>query len=122
MFHGRGYPENFMNNQWKIVKTESREELLRPKERKNKKIGIPFIVTYHPHFKHLGKLIQNNIKHFHADVKLRSVFTTAPFASFCTARNLRSHLVRYKLYPLVKKTDSRNCTFQRCLTCKNGQE
>ena len=46
----------------------------------------------------------------------------SPLASFRTARNLRSHLVRSKLFPLKKKTGSRKCKFQRCLTCKNVQE
>ena len=121
-FHDRGYPENIIDNQLKRVKGESREELLRPKEKGNKNIVIPFIVTYHPHLKYLGKLIQNNIKHLYADVKVRSVFTSTPFASFRTVRNLRNHLVRSKLCPLEKKTGSRKCKFQRCLTRKNVQE
>ena len=95
---------------------------MRPNERGNKNIGVPFTVTYHPHLKHFGKLMQNNIKHLYGDVKVRMVFTPAPFASFCTARNPRSHLVRSKLYPLEKKTGSQECKFQRCLTCKNVQE
>ena len=63
-----------IDNQLKHVKNVNREELLRPKERGNKNIGIPFIVTYHPHLKHLGKLIQNNIKHLYADFKVRTAF------------------------------------------------
>ena len=95
---------------------------LGPKGRGNKNNGITFIVTYHPHLKHLGKLIQNNIKHLYADVKVRFVFTHVPFASFRTACNLRSHLVRSKLYPLKRKMGSRTWKFKGCLTCKNVQE
>ena len=62
------------------------------------------------------------IKHLYADVKVRSAFTLAPLASFCIACNLRSHLVRSRLYPLERKAGSRKCKFQRCLTCKNVQE
>ena len=61
-------------------KNISREELLTPRETGNKNIGIPFIVKDHPHLKHLDKLIQNNIKHLHVDVKVKTVFTHAPFA------------------------------------------
>ena len=93
-FHDRGYTENIFDNQLKCVKNVSRKELLRPEERGKKNIGIPFIVTYHPHFKHLDKIIKNNIKHVYADVKVRTVFTPAPFASLFTARNLKSHLLR----------------------------
>ena len=53
-------PQNIIDNQLKRVKNVSREELLRSKERGNKNIGIPFIVTYHPHLKYLGKLIQTS--------------------------------------------------------------
>ena len=88
-FHSRGYPENIIDNQLKHLKKVSREDLLRPKERGNKNIGIPFIVTYDPHLKHLGKLIQNNIKHLYADVKVRTVFPPAPFASFRTVRSCK---------------------------------
>ena len=95
-----------IDNQLKRVKNENRKELLRPKERGNKSIGIPFIVKYHPHLKNLGKLIENNIKHLYAGVKVKSVFTPASFVSICTARILRSHFVRSKLYPLETPTGS----------------
>lgn len=95
------------------------KELLRPKETGNKNIDTPFVVTYHPQFKHLDRLTQNNIKNLYADVNVRSVFTHAPFASFWTASNLRSYLVRSKPYPLERKTSSRKFKFQRCLTCQN---
>ena len=93
-FHDRAYTENIFDNQLKCVKNVSRKELLRPEERGKKNIGIPFIATYHPHLKHLDKIIKNNIKHIYADVKVRTVFTPAPFASLCNARNLKSHLLR----------------------------
>ena len=60
----RIYSENTIVNQFNRVKDKSREELLSPKERGNKTIGIPFIVAYHPHLKYLAILIQNNIKCF----------------------------------------------------------
>ena len=47
--------------------------------------------------------MQSNIKHLYADVKIRTVFTTTPSASFRTARNLKIHLVRSKLYPLERE-------------------
>ena len=100
----------------------SREELFRSKEKGKENISIPFIVTYHPHLKHLDKLIQNNIKYLYADARVRSVFTRASFVSFPSAHNLRSHLVRSKLYQLERKTGSRKCKFPRCLTCKMLEE
>ena len=82
-------------------------------------ICITFIITYHPHLKHLGKLIQNNMQHLYADVKVRTAFTPATFASFRTACNLKSYLLRSKLYPLERKTGLWKCKFQHFLVYKN---
>ena len=58
-FHDRGFPENIVDNKLKCIKIKSREELVRPKERGNKTIAIPFIITYHPHLTlfHSGFLV-----------------------------------------------------------------
>ena len=42
--------------------------------------------------------MQKSLKHLQADQVIKSVFTPAPFVSFRKARNLRSHLVQFKLY------------------------
>ena len=58
-FHDIGFPENIVDNKLKCIKIKSREELVRPKERGNKTIAIPFIITYHPHLTlfHSGFLV-----------------------------------------------------------------
>lgn len=83
---------------WNVSKMKVGKSF-RDLRKEGKTIGVPFIVTCHPHLKHLDKLIQKNMRHVHADAKVRSVFTPVLFASFCTARNFRSHLKRFKLYP-----------------------
>ena len=75
-----------------------------------------FVVAYHPHFKNISKIIKNHIKHLYADPAIRSVFTTLAFFSFRSLRNLRSHLVRSKLYPQERKIGSSKCNSPRCLT------
>ena len=98
-FCERGYPGGLIDEQLQRVKGKSREELLRPKGMDNKSVGIPFVVTYHPHLKNVSKIIKKHIKHLYADLEVRSVFTPLPSVSFRSVRNLRSHLVRSKLYP-----------------------
>ena len=92
---------------------------LRKEERKPL---VSHLFIYHRHLTHLGKLIQKNTKYLYVDGKVRSVFAPSPFASLRFARNLRSHLVRSKLYPFERKTGSRKCKFPRCLICKNVEE
>ena len=50
------------------------------------------------------------------------VLTPAPFVSFGSARNLKSFLVRSKVYPLDRKVGSEKCNGKRCLVCLNVAE
>ena len=50
-FCERGYPGGLIDKQLQRVTGKSREELLRPKGMNNKSVGVPFVVTYHPHLK-----------------------------------------------------------------------
>ena len=68
-----------------------------------KSVGVPFTVAYHTHLKNISEIIKKHIKHLYADPEIRSVFTPLPFVSFCSVRNLSSHLVRSKLYPQERK-------------------
>ena len=118
-FSERGYPGGLIDKQLQRVKRKSSDELLRPKGMDNESVGIPFVVTYHPHLRNISKIIKKHIKHLYADLEVRSVFTPLPFASFCSVPNLRNHLVRSKLYPQERKTGSSKCNSPRCLTCNN---
>ena len=120
-FCGRCYPENLVTEQLARVKYRNREDLLQTKDCVSKEIGVP-LVTYHPHLNTLNKIIQRNLKHFHADQLVRPVFTPAPFISFRTALNLRSHLVCSKLYPLNQTTGTYKCNTPRCHIGKNVKE
>ena len=121
-FCERGYPGGLIDEQLQRVKRKSREQLLRPKGMDNKSVGVPFVVTYHPHLKNISKIIKKHIKHLRADPEVRSVFTPLPFVPFHSAQNLRSHLVRSKLYPQEQKKGSSKCNSPRCITCNNIKE
>ena len=78
------------------------------------------MVTYNPFLCHLGQTIRKNIFLLYQDEEVKRVFTPAPFVSFRTARTLRTHLVRAKVYPAEKKlVGSRKCHRNRCTVCKN---
>ena len=55
------YPENNNDNQLNPVKNKSREELVKPKEKGSKTIGIPFIFTYHLHLKTVKRFVWYNL-------------------------------------------------------------
>ena len=85
----------------------------------SKEIGVPLVVTYHPHLNALNKIIHSNLNHLYVDQLVRSVFTPAPFISFRTACNLKIHLVCSKLYPLKRTTGSYKCKTPCCQVGKN---
>ena len=95
------------------VKFRNREDLLQTNDCVSKEIGVPLVVTYHPHLNALNKIIRSNLRHIYADQLVRSKFTPAPFISFRTACNLMSYLVRSKHYPLKRTTGSYKCNTPR---------
>ena len=111
-----------VTEQLKRIKYRKREDLLRTNDCVSKEIGVPLVVTYHPHLNALNKIICRNLKHLHADQLVGSIFTSAPFTSFGTACNLRNHLVHSKLYPLKRTTGSNKCNTLRCQVGKNVKE
>ena len=121
-FSERGYPGGLIGEQLMRVKRKSREELLRPKSVENKSVLVPFVVTYLPHLKNINKVIKKHIKHLYADPEVKSVFTPLPFAFFRSVWNLRSHLVRSKLYHQEWKIGSSKCNSPCCLNCNNIKE
>ena len=121
-FCERGYSGGLIDEQLQRVKRKSREELLRPNSMDNKSVGVPFVVTFHPHLTNISEIIKKNIKYLYADPEVRSVFTPLPFVSFRSARNLRSYLVRSKLYSQERKIGSSKYNIPRCLTCNNIKE
>ena len=50
------------------------------------------------------------------------MFTPVPFVSSRSGCSLRSHLVRAKVYPLIREKGSSCCGKSRCETCFNIQE
>ena len=89
--------------------------------KREKETGILLVTTYHPRLKDLSSLIKRNVQYLYAD-QVKKVFTPAPFVSFRSARNLKSFLVRSKVYPLDRKVGSEKCNGKRCLICLNVAE
>ena len=65
-------------------------------------------------------MIKRNLQYLYAEEE--EVFTPAPFVSFRSARNLKSFLVRSKVYPSERKTGSEKRNGKRCLACLNVAE
>ena len=77
-------------------------------------IYIYIVLTYNPNFNNWSFLIRKNLQFFYADPETKRVFMPAPFVSFRSARNLKSFLVRSKVYPLERKVGSTKCNGKCC--------
>ena len=84
--------------------------------------GTPFVVTYHPQLKNLGKIINQNIYLLNMNEETKKVFSPRPMVSFRSPRKISSYLVRAKLYPLDRVVGSMKCGKKRCEVCMNASE
>ena len=84
--------------------------------------GIPFVVTYHPQLKNLGRRINQNIYLLTMNEETKKVFSPRPMVSFSSPRKINSYLVRAESYPLDKVVGSTKCGKKRCEVCVNVSE
>ena len=71
--------------------------------------GIPFVVTYHPQLKNLGRIINQNIYLLNMNEETKKVFSPPPMFSFRSPPKISSYLVRAKLYALDRVVGSTKC-------------
>ena len=108
-----------MNN-FKKVSEITTHDLIGRSEKKE--TGVPLTVTYHPRFHNLNNIIRKHFIFLYAEEQVKSVFTPAPFVSFRSGYSLKNHLVRAKVYPLVREKGTFWCGKKRCETCYNVKQ
>ena len=72
-FLARGYPDIVVNNQIDKV-VFGRDQSVK----KNLESGIPFVTTYHPKVKELGKMIRDLLPFLYSDGEVQKVFSPPP--------------------------------------------
>ena len=86
---------------------------------KNLKSGIPFITTYLPKVKELGKLIRDLLLFLYSDGEVQKIFSPPPIVSYRSATKIKDCIVRSKLYLVERKVGCRRCGSSRCEVCKS---
>ena len=120
-FNKRGYPPKVIIEQ--VNRALRSEESVKEKDREHMKENcVPLVVIYNPNFKNLSLLIRKNLKYLYADPQPNRIFTPAPFVFFRSVTNLKSFLVRSKVYPLERKVGSAKCNGKCCQVCLNVNE
>ena len=95
-------------------------DIIRKPERNE--TGVCLVVTYHPRLHNLSNIIRKYFIFLYAEEQVKKVFTPAPFVSFRSGYSLRNHLVRSKVYPLVREKGTFCCGKSRCETCSNVKQ
>ena len=115
-FQNRGYPKTLVGNQLKRV-IETRQTCDQTYKRGN---GVLLALTYHPPLKNVNDIIKKHLVFFlYAKDQVEDIFTLPPFVSFHAGFSLRKHLVRVKVYSLLRECESSGCNKSRCQTCLN---
>ena len=95
------YRQKVIDAQIKRVSEKNLNEFF---ERPNKKeTHVPLVATYHPRFHNLSAIIRKYFTFVCSEEKVKRGFTPASFVSFRFGYSLRNHLVRAKVYPLVRE-------------------
>ena len=84
--------------------------------------AVPFVMTYHPKFKSINKVILKYLDLPCVDNEVKKVFTPKPMISFQSAWKLSSYSVRSKLYPTERTVGSYKCGEIRWDICINVNE
>ena len=92
-----------------------------PLRKDTSELGVPFVATYHPKLKDLGKLIKNLHFFLYSDSEVRRFFSSASIVSYRSARKIKDHIVRSKLYPTERKVGISRCGTPKCQVCASIQ-
>ena len=84
--------------------------------------GLPFVATYHPKLKYLGRIINENFYLLNMNEETKKVFLPRPRVSFKSPHKIISYLVRAKLCPLDRVVGSTKSGKERCEVCVNVSE
>ena len=82
----------------------------------------PFVLTYRPLLKKVNYIIKKHSHSLYMNDEVKKVFEPGLKVSFRSPKNLNSYLVRAKMYPMERKTESCKCKGNRCQVCLNVSE
>ena len=118
-FEVRAYLNKLIEQEMEKVKFFRNGNVLRQQDPRK---GVLFVLTYHPLFKSMGKIINKNLYLLYMNNEVKKVFTPKPMISFRSARKMSSYLVRAKLYPEERTKGSFKCGSKRFEVCLNVNE
>ena len=86
-FEVRSYPNKLIEQEMEKVKFFKNGNMVRQQDPRK---GVPFVLTYHPLFKSMGKIINKNLYLLYMNNEVKKMFTPKPMISFRIARKMSS--------------------------------
>ena len=118
-FRVKGYHEEIVNKDTKTSISGSRNKS-KQNTQVNSQKAISLVVTDNPFLYPLGKSIGKYLFLLYQDDEVTWLLTPALVVSFRSARTLKNHLVRAKVYPTEEMLiESKKCLGNHCQVCKN---
>ena len=118
-FMQRGFDQSAIEETISEVLKKPREEALTYKKKKSSD-RVPFVVTYHPRLRMMGRVLHKNFKLLQSNERLQKAFPEPPMVAFKRLKNLRDILVHTG--PRATNQGVRSCGDKRCKCCKHLQE
>ena len=112
-----------VNQKINEITSMDREDSLqyRKMQSENKKQRVPFVITYHPRLRFMGKVLS---KHFHllqGNERLKATFPEPPMAAFKKLKNIKGHLKTKD--NILGKVENIKCgSTKGCMCCHHLQE
>ena len=117
-FIQRGFDQPSIEETIGEVLKKPREEALVYK-RKESNERVPFVLTYHPRLRMMGKILHRNYKLLQSNERLKKAFPEPPMVAFKRLKNLRDMLVHTG--PRAINQGVGSCSDKRCKCCKHLQ-
>ena len=115
----RGYPEREIRKSIQKVEKMDRSELLKNQVKRQRKEGVPLVVTYSSHLPNINKILRDKFYILKRSDRLREIFDENMFVSYKRGTNLKDILVHKKTKMLGRQgsTIQGNCG-KNCCVCK----
>ena len=124
---GRGYEDSLIGDKIDKVRKLDRKALLEDAINKGSRMDreerVSLVLTYHPAFNLLWKIVRKHYSILENSEEHRNVFSQPPFIAFRRCKNLKDILVRSKLYSRgtgdAYSQGCSSCGGKRCRVCKH---
>ena len=118
-FIERGFDQSAIEETINEVLSKSREEALIYKKKESND-RVPFVVTYHPRLRMMGKVLHRHYNLLRSNERLQKAFPEPPMVAFKRLKNLRDILVHTGAR--ARSLGVKCCGDKRCKCCNHLQE